>query len=626
MLKFINMDSTKQISFYEAVFRAKVAQICDSVGFHAITLDSSNILVDLYRRTIYHLARHCKDSANNNGRTEATFVDLRQAYDFIGISIQELQEHIDTTKLPFNFPIAQDEESKPSNRIQRNLHIDDLLEAEKNSQIEDQEDTENKALSDAGDDEERSTVPLLKDTFSEIANQFENITPVSADKKIRLGGRIVLLPGTKIKISTPIPPEPEPSTSANVVVKPVKEKEKKKKIKVEKLKATVKSKATPSPAKATKGKKKKKISKEFVNENSPDDDRPIPEEKLQVDHSIASKKGVVKKIKLETPPPIIAEPETQELPPPPPPPPQEDIKPVVLPELPIPSPKASKESKGKRKKRTSDEIVMSSNDIATVQLKEIPKTKPSKKKLKTAITPLDPSAAEPPSFFPILQPKVEDLALVDDDELIVPQPTIPTAQAPKPLKGKKKKKKSSENQFAIVTETVTQAEEKEWFCPACGGPDDGDLMVQCDVCQEWYHLGCTDLKKPPEENESWECDGCINKAKAQHKRPPSVDVLKTKTVIKTEPMDPVPVPELTQPTPPPLVAPAPGTSQDDLCPECNLPDNGTLMIQCDDPFCAKWFHGKCVNLLEAPKEDESWFCKVCVEKQQSAFKRRRRAK
>lgn len=186
------MESTKQVPFNEAVLKAKVAQICESVGFHALTLDSSNILVDLYRRTIYHLARHCKDSANNNGRTEATISDLRQAYDFIGISILELQEHIETVKLPFNFPIVRDEELKPSNRIQRNLHIDDLLEAEKKSQLEDHEDSENKALSEHGDEEEKPAVPLLKDTFAEIANRFENITPVSADKKIRLGGRIVL--------------------------------------------------------------------------------------------------------------------------------------------------------------------------------------------------------------------------------------------------------------------------------------------------------------------------------------------------------------------------------------------------------------------------------------------------
>ena len=32
--------------------------------------------------------------------------------------------------------------------------------------------------------------------------------------------------------------------------------------------------------------------------------------------------------------------------------------------------------------------------------------------------------------------------------------------------------------------------------------------------------------------------------------------------------------------------------------------------------CDDWYHYSCVGITEPPGEDESWFCKKCVQKQQ----------
>lgn len=580
-------------SFEETVLKTKVAQICNSVGYHAISQDSSNILVDIYRKTIHHLARHCKDAANNNRRVESTLIDLVQAYEFVGISIPELVDHIANTKLSLvaNFDT---EEREPSNRIKINLLVDDSSEAQKNSQ----DDGENKASSDNGEEEEKPVIPLMKDAYEEITKKFTDCKPVTADKNIRLGGRIVLVGKSHtelkiappvLKITAPVLPELAPSTSKNQG----KDGKKKKKREIKKKKTTLVN-APPPVEKAGKkgrGKKKKRLSKEEqrppsrTQRNLLTDDPLEPQKKSHFDNQDHEE------IKVS-----INNSEEQERPP--------------VPE----SDDTFDEIAGKftdSNPVTSDEHIRLGSRIVLGNPSESSITPPILK-----ITPPVPELVPSTSKKESKDGKKKKKKEIKKTKTNLVSAQIPVEETGKKSKGKKKKK--SKDQFEIVSETVSaENAEKEWFCPACGGPDDGDVMVQCDSCQEWYHLGCTDLKKAPEDDENWACDPCASKAKAAQKKPP-VQAVKTKT--------PEPV-AIHIPTPPPPVV-ASSSSQDvgDRCPECNLPDDGTMMIQCDDPFCAKWFHGKCVNLLEEPKEDESWFCKVCVDKQQSAFKRRRRAK
>lgn len=44
--------------------------------------------------------------------------------------------------------------------------------------------------------------------------------------------------------------------------------------------------------------------------------------------------------------------------------------------------------------------------------------------------------------------------------------------------------------------------------------------------------------------------------------------------------------------------------------KCNGVDDGTPMICCDNDQCQiKWFHFKCVDLLDTP--NSQWFCGLC---------------
>lgn len=581
-----NNSAKQQVPFEEAILKAKVAQICDHVGYNAITQDSSNILVDLYRRTVHHLARHCKEAANNNRRIEPTLIDLEQAYDFVGISIPELQEHIDTVKIPLNVEITQEEPDKPPNRIQRNLLVDDLLEAEKTNQDGDQ-DGEN-----CIEDDDKPPIPLLKDAYEELSSKFATpSSPVKADKKIR-PGRILLL-ANKLKIAPPLPAEPLASTS-----KPSKP-----------SKLNKPGKPTPTKGVSPRGKAIKNKRAGGRPPGGGPSKKKLKTAITPLDPSFAEPPSFFPLLegKLEDEPDIVP-PIMSSISTPTPPPPVVSVK----------KEKIKKKEKSGRKKgiKIEENAVRTPTPVVDNQPEE-PKKK--KKKLTIKVEPAEEPIARIPT--PVVTPVPAPAPIA------TPSPALtPTFTSAKQTKGKKKKNKSG-NQFSIVTETVTATDDKEWLCPGCGGPDDGDLMVECDTCKEWYHLNCTDLKKPPEDDENWECEICIQKARQALAAKRAQTTIET--IIKTKTPDPVvstPPPPQPQPPPPPPPAPQASGSQDDCCPECNLPDDGTMMIQCDDPFCARWFHGKCVNLLEEPKDDESWFCKACVEKQQSAFKRRRRAK
>ena len=583
-------------SFDGAILKIMVAKICSNVGYNAITEDPVNILVDLYRKTFIHLAVHCKEAANNNRRVEPTMPDLIQAFDHVGIPVPGLLEYAENVKIPFDFKIESDPELRPFNRIQRDSFVDDLLETEKNQgqgKADNDGTCESNAANDTGSDaEDNNMTPLLKDIYHEISTQFPNpVSPIKADKlKIKREEKLVI---PKLKI-TPLDPSiaeppsflpildganPEDQSFASAVLHPtpppLAEKPRRGRQKGTKLKLKSKVKTTAS-ARATANASAK---------------------------AVAKAKGRTTKAKLKA-----------------------NVKTQL---------KTKTKGRQKRAARQS---------AAKAPPPELPAPSPEP----SPPTPVQASPSPPP---------IEQKIQTPEDALL----EAPVVKQQQQTKTKKKKKRSS-NQFAIVTETVKSApvesvEEKEWLCPHCSGPDDGDLMVGCDMCELWYHLRCTNLKKPPKDDEDWRCSKCIS-PKASSRSTPKPSTSKTTPTKpksargrrQTQPPAEAPVKvvktpkpvEHHTPTPPPPSTPQPTlqavvsepqqirptvicTSQDDLCPECQLPDDGTLMIQCDDPFCAKWFHGKCVNVLMEPSENESWFCKVCVEKQQSAFQRRRRA-
>ncbi|CAH8516802.1 unnamed protein product [Schistosoma haematobium] len=52
--------------------------------------------------------------------------------------------------------------------------------------------------------------------------------------------------------------------------------------------------------------------------------------------------------------------------------------------------------------------------------------------------------------------------------------------------------------------------EQIWLCPICLLEDDGNLMIGCDNCQDWYHSTCLGLSKAPEVPQ-WFCPKCSQK-------------------------------------------------------------------------------------------------------------------
>ena len=49
--------------------------------------------------------------------------------------------------------------------------------------------------------------------------------------------------------------------------------------------------------------------------------------------------------------------------------------------------------------------------------------------------------------------------------------------------------------------------EIELFC-SCQMPETYDDMIECDTCEDWYHLKCVALAKFPRKNEQWSCKQC----------------------------------------------------------------------------------------------------------------------
>jgi hypothetical protein len=46
---------------------------------------------------------------------------------------------------------------------------------------------------------------------------------------------------------------------------------------------------------------------------------------------------------------------------------------------------------------------------------------------------------------------------------------------------------------------------------------------------------------------------------------------------------------------------------------CRRPDDGSLMLFCDNQNCAiGWYHGRCVDVEKEPADDVEWFCPACL--------------
>ena len=56
-------------------------------------------------------------------------------------------------------------------------------------------------------------------------------------------------------------------------------------------------------------------------------------------------------------------------------------------------------------------------------------------------------------------------------------------------------------------ERVIKIQQCPVFC-ICRLPDNGEEMVSCDTCEEWFHLSCLNISETP-TTESWFCNACL---------------------------------------------------------------------------------------------------------------------
>ncbi|ORY99536.1 hypothetical protein BCR41DRAFT_218193 [Lobosporangium transversale] len=73
------------------------------------------------------------------------------------------------------------------------------------------------------------------------------------------------------------------------------------------------------------------------------------------------------------------------------------------------------------------------------------------------------------------------------------------------------------NMISAPAERVTRS--KKVYC-YCQKPDDGEVMIQCDNCRQWFHGACVDVTDEIAElmelkNEKFFCDPCTEKLKGK---------------------------------------------------------------------------------------------------------------
>ncbi|KAL8587468.1 hypothetical protein ACOMHN_062201 [Nucella lapillus] len=76
-------------------------------------------------------------------------------------------------------------------------------------------------------------------------------------------------------------------------------------------------------------------------------------------------------------------------------------------------------------------------------------------------------------------------------------------------KGKGKKTPQSESRSRSRSPISEKSDEGQAVCRRCGEPD-GLNWVQCDICDEWFHIACTNITDSIDDLEDvqWICDFC----------------------------------------------------------------------------------------------------------------------
>ncbi|CAL8079354.1 unnamed protein product [Orchesella dallaii] len=78
--------------------------------------------------------------------------------------------------------------------------------------------------------------------------------------------------------------------------------------------------------------------------------------------------------------------------------------------------------------------------------------------------------------------------------------------------------------MSLQTQLVDENGEKKWLCPVCKKEDlseNGDEMISCDKCGDWYHFACVGIKGEYQSKRRWYCKRCVFKALRGNKFEPA---------------------------------------------------------------------------------------------------------
>ena len=126
-------------------------------------------------------------------------------------------------------------------------------------------------------------------------------------------------------------------------------------------------------------------------------------------------------------------------------------------------------------------------------------------------------------------------------------------------------------------------------------------MIECDICDKWYHYSCLGLYEEPADMEPWYCTTCSpnkQKKKAKQTKPVKSKSDKVEKMEKKETKK--------------------DSSSSWFCLVCKKSNNSKPTICCDS--CDQWFHWPCVGIVVPPKQSEAWFCDRCIQTQAKIIK------
>ncbi|KAF9524680.1 hypothetical protein CPB83DRAFT_860921 [Crepidotus variabilis] len=126
----------------------------------------------------------------------------------------------------------------------------------------------------------------------------------------------------------------------------------------------------------------------------------------------------------------------------------------------------------------------------------------------------------------------------DDPWNIIPRVPFPvdSGDAREALLSKKSVRTLSYRHQKRLREEADDGEDEDELC-ICHGKDDGRQLVQCDLCQTWYHLDCIGIKRISDlgkEEDPWYCDTCHHQRRSPSTEPENYPTSEP-TFVPTEP-------------------------------------------------------------------------------------------